>query len=308
MLFKNGANYKMTDKEKKELRAKFSFPLKLVYPAHLVRKSTVNRLPDKPRSINIPCRNIFRNQDGETEEWRWANSTSYDAVGRTKYTPRNLGFMGDATLTEMDLELLYFLYYKSPHCYNGAIHEQFKKKSYFMIEDLVRIATDTVSRKAIISRYEVLLNDSEIGLPEKELRALAKAYFIPNVDKLHINQVRVAIDLSVKRDTKHGIENFFELSKSKEFLEARGKIQTALDLKLFHFDPRSRTWRWRTVEGEKAESICKVLAKTLPENAMLEWYQNNSDFKERLNAELEGLGAMEEVKKELDIEAGVGPA
>ena len=307
MLLKNGKDYKMTEKEKKELRNKFSFPLKLVYPSNLIRESRVNRLPDTPRSINIPCRNIFRNKDGETEEWRWANSTSFDAKGRTKYTPRNLGFMGDATLTEMDLELLYFLYYKSPHCYNGAIHPQFKKKSYFAIEDLVRIATDKVNRKAINSRYEVLLNDSEIGLPEKELRALAKAYFIPNVDKLHINQVRVAIDLQVNRDKKHGIENFFDLTKSKEFLEARGKIQTALDLKLFHFHPQSRNWRWRALEGEKPESICKVLAKTLPENAMLEWYQNNKDFQERLDAELEGLGAIEEAKKELDTVPGVGP-
>jgi len=307
MLFLNGKEYRMTEDEKKELRSKFSFPLKLVYPANLIKESTVNRLPDSPRSINIPCRNIFRNQDGETEEWRWSNSTSYDAGGRMKYTPRNLGFMGDANITEMDLELLYYLYYKSPHCDNGAIHQQFKKKPYFAIEDLVRIATDKVNRKAVQSRYEVLLNDSEIGLPEKQLRALAKAYFIPRVDTLHINQVRVAIDLQVNRDKKHGVENFFELTKSKEFLVARGNIQTALDLKLFHFHPQSRTWRWRALEGEKSENICKVLAKTLPENAMLEWYQNNSDFRDRLDAELEGLGAMEDVKKELETEPGAGP-
>lgn len=308
MLYVNGKDYRMTDDEKKALRKKFSFPLKLVYPPELVKESSVNRLPDQPTSINIPLRAVFTNKDGETEEWRWCRSVNLDAAGRRRYVPRNLPFMGSANITETNLELLYFLYYKSPHCKNGAIDPKFKKRAYFMIQDLVVMATEKVSAKATLARYDVLLNDNEIGLPEDQLRAIAKAYFIPNVDKLHINQIRVAIDLSVKRDSKNGIANFFELSKSDEFLTVRGKLQTAIDLKIIYFYARERLWRWAVEEGEKPENICKVLAKTLPENALISWYQANKDFKERLDRELEGYGAMEPVGKGIEKESGAAEA
>lgn len=304
MLYKNGSPYRLNEQEKKKLKEKFTFPLRMTYAENLIKNSTVNALPDQPRSINIPLRSTIRTSDGETQEWIWAHSTIDDVKGRRKYTPRNLPFMGKAVLTELDLELLYFLYHKSPHCVNGDPELTVKKKQYFMIEDLVKVATHKVNSKAKLARYEVMLNDDEIGLPESLLRLMAKAYFIPDVDKLHVNQVRVAIDISVKREPKKGIDTFMELSKSNEILTARSKIQTGIDLKLIYYWPKGRVWRWRTPDGDKPEDFCKVLAKVIPQNALIEWYNVDETFRERLDAELEGQAAMSPTDTSIKAEPG----
>lgn len=301
MLFKNGTPYKMTDEDKQFLRKKFNFPIRIVYPPELIKPSRLNRLPDKPNSIPMPLRTVIRNQDGETEEWRWANNTTLDAVGRTKYYPRRMAFQGNSVISETNLELLYFLYWKSPHCKNGGIDENQRRKIYFMIEDLVIIAEKHVSARAIKARYDVMIYDDELGLSEHRLRALAKAYFVPRVDQLTLAQVRVAIDHEVLRDQRNGIQNFIEMSNSDEYIRLRSKLQMAIDNEIIIFIPRDRIWAWKGNEeyGQKKrlEDICRILSKADPKQALIDWYEANLDFKERLNSELEELSSMEPGEK-----------
>lgn len=301
MLFKNGSTYQMSDDEKKLLREKFHFPLRLVYPSELVKPSRLNRLPDKPNSISMPMRVVIHNQDGETEEWRWANNTTLDNNNQMKFFPRRWTFQGATPIRETDLELLYFLYWKSPYCKNGGLPEEQRKKPWFEIEDLVKIAQTRVGQKSIRARYEVMVYDNELGLPEHRLRSIAKAYFIPRVDELDVAQVRVAIDHEVLRDKRNGINNFFELSKSDDYILMRSKLQTAIDEELVVFIPRDRVWAWKgdpeMGQNKRKEDICKVLSKAVPQQALIDWYENNLDFKERLNHELEELTAMEAPEK-----------
>ncbi len=301
MLFKNGNSYKMSDEEKDILRKKFHFPLRLVYPSELIKPSRLNRLPDKPNSISMQMRVVIRNKDGETEEWRWSNNTTLTASNQVKYFPRRWTFQGNAAVQETDLELLYFLYWKSPHCKNGGLDEGQRKKAFFEIEDLVKIANDKVATKSISARYEVMVYDKDLGLPEHRLRSLAKAYFIPRVDDLELAQVRVAIDHEVRRDRRNGIQNFFELSKSDDYILMRSKLQVAIDEELVIFVPRDRVWAWRgdpeMGQNKRMEDICKVLSKAEPKQALIDWYENNLDFKNRLNHELEELSAMEPPEK-----------
>lgn len=295
MLFKNGATYQMTDEDKQDLRDRFNFPIRLVYPPELIKPSRLNRLPDKPKSIGLPMRVVIRNEDGETQEWRWARDTTIDTANRTKYFPRRLNFTGNIVIPETELELLYFLFWKSPHCKNGGLSVKQRKKIYFEIEDLVRIAEGRVAMKALTARYEVMIYDSELGLPEHRLRALAKAYFIPRVDDLHLDQVRVAIDHEVKRDPRGGIQNFIEMSSSDEYINLRSKIQMAVDRDIIIFVPRDRVWAWKgdPQYNQKNEEICRVLSKADAKQALIDWYEANLDFKQRLNNEMEGLTAME---------------
>jgi len=297
----------MSNEDKEFLRDKFHFPLRLVYPKELVRPSRLNRLPDKPAGISMLLRVVIRNQDGETEEWRWARNTTLTNDNRTKYFPRRWNFQGSQAILETDLELLFFLYWKSPHCKNGGLDERQRKKAYFEIEDLVKIANDQVTQKSIAARYEVMVYDAELGLPEHRLRSLAKAYFIPRVGELDIAQVRVAIDHEVRRDPRNGIQNFFELSKSDDYIKIRGKLQTAIDNDIVIFIPRDHVWAWKGDPdmGQKArmEDICKVLAKANPKQALIDWYEANRDFRERLDNELEEFSAMEAPEKGAEIES-----
>ncbi len=304
MLFKNGKPYQMTDEEKKTLREKFSFPLRLVYPPELIKPSRLNRLPDKPNSIPMPLRTVIQNKDGETEEWRWARNTTMDAARMIKYFPRRMAFQGNSMIAETNLELLYFLYWKSPHCKNGGIAKDQRKKIYFMIEDVVLIAKNKVSGEALRARYKVMVYDDELGLPAHRLRALAKAYFIPRVDDLELVQVRVAIDVEVSRDLRNGIANFIEMSNSDEYIKLRSKLQIAIDKDILTFSPRTHMWSWKGDPKYQRpdEEICRVLAKAEPKQALIDWYEANLDFKERLNNEIEELTSMEPEDTKVPVE------
>ena len=300
----------MSDEDKKTLRDLFNFPVRIVYPPELIKHSRLNRLPDKPKSIGLPMRVVVRNNDGETEEWRWARDTTMDTSNRTKYFPRRLNFTGNIVIPETELELLWFLYWKSPHCKNGGLGEKQRRKIYFEIEDLVKIASGKVALKAITARYEVMVYDQELGLPEHRIRALAKAYFIPRVDDLEIDQVRVAIDFEVKRDPRQGIQNFIEMSNSDEYIALRSKIQMAIDKDIIIFVPRDRVWSWKgdPQYKESDEEICRVLSKADAKQALIDYYEANLDFKQRLNAEMEGLTAMEPKDKKVKVPAtATGP-
>jgi len=305
MLFKNGAIYQMTDDDKKDLRERFNFPVRLVYPPELIKVSRLNRLPDKPKSIGLPMRVVIRNEDGETQEWRWARNTTIDTSQRTKYFPRRLNFTGNFVIPETELEMLWFFYWKSPHCKNGGLDKKQRKKIYFEIEDLVKIAEGRVALRALTARYEVMVYDQELGLPEHRLRALAKAYFIPRVDDLHLDQVRVAIDVEVKRDLRNGIQNFIELSNSDEYITLRSKIQVAVDNDILIFVERDRIWAWKgdPQYERKNEEICRVLTKADAQQALIDWYEANLDFKQRLNAEMEQLTAMKPKDKKVHVPA-----
>jgi len=305
MLFKNGATYQMTQADKEDLRKRFNFPIRLVYPPELIKFSRLNRLPDKPQSIGLPMRVVIRNKDGETQEWRWARDTTIDGANKTKYFPRRINFTGNIVIPETELELLYFLFWKSPHCKNGGLEEKQRRKVYFMIEDLVKIAEGRVAMKATVARYEVMVYDKELGLPEHRLRALAKAYFIPRVDDLHLDQVRVAIDHEVKRDAHNGIQNFIEMSNSDEYIQLRSKMQVAIDREIIIFIPRDRVWAWKGDEKvgqkERHEDICRVLSKANPKQALIDYYEGDLDFKQRLNNEMDQLTAMEPKDRKVSV-------
>ena len=312
MLYKNGSVYQMKDTEKKELRDKFTFPIRLVYPPELVKPSRLNRLPDHSASINLQLRAVIQNKDGETEEWRWARNITQDQGGRHKFFPRRFNFQGNTAVPETQLEFLYFLYYKCPHCGNGAIPPEQRRRIYFIIEDLVQIAKGRVDQKAATARYEVMVYDAELGLPEHRLRAIAKAYFIPRVDDLDLAQVRVAIDVEVRRDAKNGIPNFIEMSNSDEYIKIRSKMQMAIDREIIIFIPRDRVWAWKGSkdmgQNERLEDICRVTSKANPKQALIDWYEANLDFKERLNIEIEELSAMEPEDKKVHTKSGaLGP-
>lgn len=302
----------MTDEEKKFLRDKFHFPLRLVYPRHLIRPSKLNRRADQPASMSFPLRSIVYNEDGETEEWRWANNSTLDTNNRPRYFPRRFNFMGNTVLQETQLEMLYYLYWKCPHCHNGGLPADQRKTAMFAIEDLVAIAKEKVSQRADKARYDVMLYDRQLGLPEHRLRSLAKAYFIPKVDDLDIDQVRVAIDFEVQRDRRGGMENFFELSDSEEYVKMRSKLQMAIDSDIVTYLARERVWAWRgdPDQGEKKrkEDICRVLSKADPKQALIDWYENNADFRERLKYELEDLSGMEPEDPRAPVESTAGPA
>ncbi len=294
MLYKNGVPYRMSEKEVEALEAKFTFPIYLRYPNVLKKFNKLNQTYDKPAGINIPLRSIVR-EENTTIEWRWAQQDTVNPQGQKKYMPRVIPFQGDWAITDLDIDLLYYLYYKSPYCVNGAIDEKQRKKPYFEIEDLRIAATLKVRDRKMRSRVATLIDDDEMGLPETKLRALARAYFVPHVDKLSLDQVRVVLDLEVRKDKRDGLQRFIDMSGATEMIQLRGKIRSAIDQGIVRFMPKVKTWVFIN-EDETMDPICKV-NKIEPQAGLVEFYGGDREFAQRLDAELEGRGAIDVVSK-----------
>lgn len=294
MLYKNGQPYMMSENEVEALKAKFTFPIYLRYPQALKKWNKLNKTFDKPAGINIPLRSVLR-EENTTIEWRWAQQETVSEKGQKKYMPRVIPFQGDWSITDLDIDLLYFLYHKSPYCVNGTVDEKQRKKPYFEIEDLRIAATQKVKDRKMRSRVATLIDDDELGLPETKLRALARAYFVPNVDKLSLDQVRVVLDLEVRKDKREGLQKFIDMSDATELIQLRGKIRLAIDQEIVRFMPKIKTWVFIN-EDETMDPICKV-NKIEPQAGLVEFYGGDREFAQRLNAELEGRGAVDVVSK-----------
>jgi hypothetical protein len=298
MLYKNGKEYAMTDKEKKDLLAKFTFPIYLRYPEKLIKPNRLNRLPDKPAGININLRSIL-NEDHTTVEWRWARNSSQGANGQAKFMPRIIPFQGNWTITEMELDLLYFLYYKSPYCGNGhlvMLDERNKnipgatkqsKRASFVIEDLRQAASEKVQRRRMASRVGTMIDDPEMGLSDDRLRELATAYFVPNVDQLSIDQVRVVLDLEVQKDRQNGHKKFLEMCKADDIVKARVKVRRASDAGIITYNVTTRLWSFINSD-ESREPICKI-NKTEPFGGLADHYIGNREFADRLDEAVDDL-------------------
>ncbi len=201
--------------------------------------------------------------------------------GVKTYTPKSLRFNGRLNLAETDAELAWFLYTKSEYC-KGGLNQ--KGKTYkFMFEDLITDAERQAEVEGVRSQVKSLIYGKEMGLSEERLRAVAKAYFIKNVDLLSFGQVKVAIEHQVNRDPANGLQKFIEMTKGDELINIRMRMQNLMDAKKLKYDPTKKEWAW--IDGDKKiESICKVAPGTNATDVLYDYYMGNKDFQEVVEA------------------------
>jgi len=287
MLYKNDVIFELSrfPKEIEAIEKHFhgKFPVKVVYPPDRIIKSRLphNKLPDKPNSISFDLMANVKTSTG-TEVWRYVENVVTDAKGKKHYLPKKFIFNGARELKRNDIELIYFLLRKSPYCLGG---DNMGSKIKFIFEDKVTEAEKKAEKKALENKIGLLLYNKEYGLPEEKLRAIATAYFIPNVGDLTLSQVRLRIEDKI-HETKDGVDKFFEMVETDKEVKSRGLIQCAIDMKLLHFDVGKRMWIWQT-EGEQGIStICKIPPNEKPHQALYKYYLGNQGFRSDLEAVL----------------------
>jgi hypothetical protein len=279
MLYKNDEPYKLAPNDVKTLIDKFKrFPLAVIYPPERIVKSRSpqNRLPDKPNSISFPLSAVVKTKTG-AEHWRYAENVIIKEHGVKKYTPKNLRFNGRMLLQETDMELAWFLYTKSIYCKEGLNHSG--KTFKFMFEDLISDAEKKADLESVRSQVKALIYGNEFGLSEDKLRALAKAYFVKNVDMLSFAQVKIAIEHAIGRDARHGLEKFIEMTHMDELIKTRARMQNLMDAGKLKYDLAKKEWQWAE-DGKKIELICKVAPGTNPNDVLYDYYMGNKDFQE----------------------------
>jgi hypothetical protein len=297
MLHKNNELYKLTPADVKQVKDKFGAKsVRLVYPPDRIQEPRgENRLPDKPNSISIPLTANERTASGSTQ-WRYFENVVQHEKKGTVYSPHKFMFNGGKVLdVKNDIELIWFLYTKSPFVENG-LNMQPQKVSKMMFEDKVGVADKKAELAALKSDIQALIYSNTLGLPEKQLRVIAKAFFIPEVDELTLNQVRVQVMAEVDSRGKDGYEKFQEFINQKDILVTRSKIQQAVDLNLIKFIVNNRTWIFTDPSsGRKTADICTVTAGTNQYDGLYDHYNGNNKFAEELDAILKGQRVLDSV-------------
>jgi len=282
MLFKNGERQHLNKNEIDKLVSQFhnKFPVRVVYPPDRIVPSLSrnNIMPDMPNSISFDLRSIVKTDEG-TEEWRYAESTIIDADGRVKYIPKKFIFNGSRLLGREDIELIYFLFTKSPYCLGGKNQG---KNVKFMFEDLVSEAEKKAEKKAISSKIDVLLFNKDIGLSIDNIRTLAKAMFISGVDDMADAQVRVMLDKKIG-DSEENMERFLELVNADIEIKARSNIQKVIDSGKIRLDSRKAVWYWQTDTPGRPVQICRITAGTNAYDALVELYMNDKNFQKDID-------------------------
>lgn len=282
MLYKNDEPYKLAPNDVKTINERFhgKWPLTIIYPPERVvpSRSKQNKLPDKPNSMSWPLTATVRTTMG-TEQWRYAENVIIKEHGLKKYTPKNIRFNGRRAFEETDIELVWFLYTKSPYCKGGP---NAGKTIKFMFEDLITEAEIKAERENVQSTVKVMIYNQDLGLSEARLRALAKAYFIKNVDNLTFPQVKLAIEHQIVRDHKNGYKKFMDMTQMDDLIAARGRIQGLVDKNFLKYDVVKREWLWLE-DGKKASRIVKVASGTDPNDSMYDYFMGNKEFQETVD-------------------------
>lgn len=288
MLYKNDELYKLAPADIKKVRDKFKkFPVALVYPENRLVKSPSkhNIKPDKPNSISFPLSATVKTSTG-TDQWRYAENKLVDSRGKIIYTPHNFLFFGNVMLSEQDMELIWFLMTKCPYVIGGENYNGRPPKAVF--EDLVGAADKKAMTEEQHATMKALIYSKQIGLKEEKLRKVAKAYFIPEVDDLTINQVRIALEIAVTSDRVSGIDSFMKLVEADIELEVRSVIQDAVDRKIIKYIPNTKEWAWLTDGGRKHEAICTVHSAMNPNEAIFDYYMGDKNFADTLKSAMKG--------------------
>ena len=293
MLYKNDEPYKL-DKNEVEAVKKFfhnKFPVKVVYPPERITKSRLphNRLPDKPNSMSFDLKATVRTGSG-MEVWRYAEDVVFDSKGKKKYVPKKFRFNGSRFLDRNEIELIFFLLFKSEYRLKSAEELKADKNlkqtriPKFMFEDLVSEAEKKAEAKAMESKISVLLYNKELGLPEDRIRLVAKAYHIKGVDELSLSQVKILVDNKIHDKKLGGPDKFFEMVNADEELEARASLQKVIDLNYLRYDGSKNAWFWNT-EGENGKGVlCKVSRNDVPVEVLFEMYRGDESFREDIKA------------------------
>jgi len=288
MLYKNDEIYKMSNEDHRKINKMYpKFPIRLIYPESRVKKSRSkhNRLPDKPNSISFPLKAAVRTDKG-VENWRYAENKIIGTNGRTIWQPHNLILRGSMMLEKSDIELVFWLVNCCPFLQGGANWNE--KVAKCVIEDLRGAAEIKAKKEEEMATVKAMIYSSTMGMGEKKLRLVAKAYFISDVNELSYAQVKLAVENTIMRDKRTGIKKFLDMVEAEQVISVRSNLQSAVDRELITYMVTNKQWAWVTGKGQKNEPICQIGAGADPSEALYDYYLGNRGFAQELAASLKG--------------------
>jgi hypothetical protein len=202
--------------------------------------------------------------------------------------PKKFKFDGIRYLQRGDIELIYFLLFKSNHRVLGedelkadkTLHQT--KSPKFMFEDLVSDAEKKAEKKKIDTKISNLLYGDDFGLPKEKLLALATAYGNIEADSYTLAQLQNYLDNTIHA-SKNGPDKFFEMVGDDDGIKTRVAITKVMQMGLLKHNDTKRSWFWQT--GEKTtKTICVTPPNKTPMDAIFDYYQGDQSFRDDVQA------------------------
>jgi hypothetical protein len=231
------------------------------------------------------------------------------------HEPRRKSFNGHLVLNERNIDLAFFLIFKSSWCENGyrikrksdgkfGIEPYVSKDYYFAIENKKKEAAEKVNNEALVIKckhfiYNELANDFD------SLKKLAKAYGVADVNDLSMEQTQVALIAQIEEDQLRskeefrGWKRFLELRKDNPETDVLACINDGLEYHVIRYDAFKKVWVFIDgTDNKKHDLICKVPPANYkaPEKVLCEHLLDNKD-----NYELLKMGIEEAKKRPVNI-------
>ena len=279
MLQKDGVNIT------KDIRAKFPEECKLLENNKQVVFKLVNSVFDgkskKPRSFGLPTYYATQDDDGNTSEYVYYNNVrkkTINGVVQDEFSPEFIYFssrgdliinLGDKQNQNLDL-FLYMMRYprRAKNKYGDG-----SRRPLFYLEDKNAEAMEKVAAESARAKMMKYLYDEESRLPEEDLRTIAKALRIPNVDNLKLPLIQTSIEDACKNNP----HKFIQFKNVGKDVEMRSVLQTATDKGIIKFDSstKKRGWYLNDTDSDKTAKLTNVRQSDNEMETLMSWLKNH---------------------------------
>lgn len=199
---------------------------------------------------------------GSVESWAYSKNRPVrkNAGDQFEPSPKSLKFMSHSEGYDMntEMDLIYFLLYKSPKVYYApAIAQGKAKKGDFIIHDPAARAREAVNKERAELKLKNAIMAPDVSFPlhsDENLRRVASAWGIDGAtDKYEsVDEIRMKLEHSVREGEKtklktksgKGFDEFFELIEFDDSVRARTMIMHALDSGLVTYDQEKQKYAY----------------------------------------------------------------
>lgn len=206
------------------------------------------------RSQAIPVKANVRNSDGtDFDEWRYCtNAPKIKQNGEKEYDTTPIVITREMNVSTTEKDKLFFILYLSKAASTGRIYAVNDEK-----EDLLR-----VNKLGQTARINFLLMDEMSPVNEVTIQKVAKAFGVPQVDKLQMSKVRLLlkniIDVADSTgDTFRNSAAFVEAVNMNDSIKTRAMVQEAIDAGRITFNSAGSYFAYCS-EGEEIKKIMNV--------------------------------------------------
>lgn len=270
MLYKNDELFKITDEIIEKVKSAVGkFPVTIKMPDFFYTQSKGNDKPDRPAMAVVALTAQTNSATEGSVKWNYCTRRKgtkeqpvyiYTGQGRESNA---LEFVDSMTVSEGEIDLLYFLLYISPLRYIPGESDREKadrgvrpnQRFMFVIENKNKEAAKKIATRQTRLKVEnAIMKD----LKMEDLKKVASAMGCSNVDikeELELRDELMNIVEFTEKATKDGYEKFTIAAKLDMVTEVKGTIQKALDYNVIAFNEKNDVVVYLKQNGHKGRTI-----------------------------------------------------